>query len=417
MTKAAEVTNLPTVQKPRDIRVVSDQEPIMDTGRFEHMQRIASVMARCALVPTSLRGDDIETAIANCFLVVNQAVRWGMDPFAVAQCSSVIQGKLCYEGKLVSAVMQNNGVNLSFKFNDKTGDALEVTVSGKLPNEDEARTVSGTVGQWKTNNQQWSKDPKAMLCYRGSRAWSRIHNPAPMLGVYTQDEMEEAPPATPALLPPDPPGAETKTETPPVDQTQAGATTSDKPKRTRKPRTTKEKMTDIVVLSDEQWLKDLDGSFSGCEEASDLFAARDKYMQPQFGKVSRESWAAAEKVLSAHLKRINEAAEPEPETKAETKPAPEAVMPPDPPGATQEENLDIPADLRRAPRAAGEPEEFRKWVQLQLGACTVLEEVKVLWEKHIQPELDKDNIFPPDLADIMGMFKKRRLAITAEIRP
>lgn len=193
MSETAEnITTLPAVRKV-DRMVVTDVVPIFDTAKFEHMQRIANVMARCALVPAGLKvKDDIDGTMANCFLVVNQAVRWGMDPFAVAQCSSVIQGKLCYEGKLVSAVMQKHGVNLEFDFFEEgKGDALGVIVRGTLPGEQRAREVRGTVAQWKTANDQWKKDPRAMLCYRGARAWSRIHNPAPMLGVYTPDELEE----------------------------------------------------------------------------------------------------------------------------------------------------------------------------------------------------------------------------------
>jgi hypothetical protein len=48
----------------------------------------------------------MEQIMANCFLVVNQAVRWNMDPFAVAQCVSVVHGKLCYEGKLIAAIIE-----------------------------------------------------------------------------------------------------------------------------------------------------------------------------------------------------------------------------------------------------------------------------------------------------------------------
>ncbi len=98
----------------RQLIEVIDPVPVLDTSRFEHMQRIATVMARSSLIPESLctfgtkdNKQDLpyEQVLSNCFLVVNQAVRWGLDPFAVAQCVSVVHGKLCYEGKLVSAVL------------------------------------------------------------------------------------------------------------------------------------------------------------------------------------------------------------------------------------------------------------------------------------------------------------------------
>jgi hypothetical protein len=188
-------------QSPRahglgQIRTVQDAVPTLDTARFEHMQRIATVMAASSLVPETLRKDlEREAVLANCFLVVNQAVRWGMDPFAVAQCCSVVHGRICYEGKLVHAVIEAKlGVRLKYAFDEGKGDALGVTVSGQLPGEDEERTVDGTVAQWKTNgnNSPWSSPAnwKRQLRYRGAREWARAHAPAVLLGVYSDDEMD-----------------------------------------------------------------------------------------------------------------------------------------------------------------------------------------------------------------------------------
>ena len=84
----------------------TDVVDIMDTNRFEQMGRIANVMAISSLIPESLAGFyegtgnnrvfkpfPIETVKANCFLIVNQSVRWGLDPFAVAQATSIVRGK------------------------------------------------------------------------------------------------------------------------------------------------------------------------------------------------------------------------------------------------------------------------------------------------------------------------------------
>jgi hypothetical protein len=182
---------------------ITDPIPLLDTGRFEHMMRIAKVMASCSLIPDCLckeKNKDGEPAflpfeniLANCFLVVNQAVRWEMDPFAVAQCVSLVKGKLCYEGKLIAAVIEHKtGIRLAFSWNDEKGDKFGIVVSGKFDDEDEPRHVSGTVGDWKTTgtNSPWPKQPKLQLAYRGSREWARLHAPALMLGVYSPDEMD-----------------------------------------------------------------------------------------------------------------------------------------------------------------------------------------------------------------------------------
>jgi hypothetical protein len=192
---------------------VIDAVPILDTSRFEHMQRVATVMARSTLMPESLymtgKKDDkeqlpYEQIMSNCFLVVNQAVRWGLDPFAVAQCVSVVHGKLCYEGKLVSAVLQAKmGMSLHHHLTGE-GDAMRVYLSDRPFSEQiiaelrpgyrrqDMRIFDGSVAEWRTTGAgtPWTaKNFPRMLIYRGTRDWCRIYESALMLGVYTDDEL------------------------------------------------------------------------------------------------------------------------------------------------------------------------------------------------------------------------------------
>ncbi len=185
----------------RMVAPVADVIPVLDTARFEHMQRIATVIARSNMVPETLcmegqfdkkQSLPFDVVMANVFLVVNQAVRWGMDPFAVLQQAAVVHGKLCYEGKLVAAVLEAKlGVELDPVWNDKAGDAFGITITGRLPS-GKVREVSGTVGEWKTTgkNSPWG-NPRRQLLYRGTREWARWWAPGLLLGVYTDDELTD----------------------------------------------------------------------------------------------------------------------------------------------------------------------------------------------------------------------------------
>src|SRR5438093_1110780 len=74
----------PVVGRPREVINVQNQMiDVMDTGKFEQIQRIAGLMAYSSLTPKHLKGASREETSANCFRVINQALRWGMDPFAV----------------------------------------------------------------------------------------------------------------------------------------------------------------------------------------------------------------------------------------------------------------------------------------------------------------------------------------------
>lgn len=201
MSEIIETPSLPAVVTKREQLVTADAIPVLDTARFEHMQRIAVSMARSSLVPESLRTvgpkdskEDLpfETVVANCFRIVNFSVRAGIDPFAALDCCSLVHGKLCLEGKLVAAVIQAKlGIDLEYEWDEKPGDSLGIVVSGQFP-DGRVKTIKGTVGEWKTTgtNSPWPKQARKQLAYRGAREWARLHAPAILLGVYTPDELE-----------------------------------------------------------------------------------------------------------------------------------------------------------------------------------------------------------------------------------
>lgn len=152
--------------------------------------QLADVMAKASLIPDHLRNKP-----GDCLLVIMQAQRWGMDAVSVAQCTSVVRGKLCYEGKLVAAAMYAMGAidgRLRYDFSGQ-GEGRTVRVIGRPRGTDADQEVVGTVADWKTENGNWKKSPDDMLVYRGTRQWARRYAPESLLGVYTPDELEDAP--------------------------------------------------------------------------------------------------------------------------------------------------------------------------------------------------------------------------------
>lgn len=171
---------------------------LFDNGTFEQMSKIAHQLALSSLIPDSLKTEGnkdnkknlpIEVVTANCFRIVEQAQRWGMSPFAVIDCASVVHGKLMWEGKLVHAALEAMlGIRLDYRY-EGSGMSRKVIVSGQFKDEANPRTVEGTVGIWKTD--QWQVNAyDQRLAYRGAREWARRHAPSVLLGVYTDDEFE-----------------------------------------------------------------------------------------------------------------------------------------------------------------------------------------------------------------------------------
>lgn len=195
-------TPAPPVKAPRPLTPVVETDEtkyIMDSARFDQAQRVALTMAQSTITPKHLRFDSrterelsIQEKAANCFRIVNQALRWNMDPFAVMDKTYFVDGRLAYEGQLVASVIQTSGVlqgRLQHKF-DGQGDGLRVTISGTLKGESEPRTVELTVKQGRTKNAMWDKNPSQKLIYSATLLWARRHCPEVILGVMTDDDLD-----------------------------------------------------------------------------------------------------------------------------------------------------------------------------------------------------------------------------------
>ncbi len=197
---STEITERPAAVVSQKI-VVTDAVPMLDTGMFEHMQRVATVLAASPLLPDHLRGakrGDVFTPyeqnkiVANAFLVVNQAVRWMMDPFALAAESYVVGGKLAFQGKVIQALVNKRAglkTRLSYEFSG-AGDDRKVTVSGTFEGETERRSVEVVLKNVKTANQLWKTDPDQKLVYNGCIKWARRFASDVVLGVLTDEDLE-----------------------------------------------------------------------------------------------------------------------------------------------------------------------------------------------------------------------------------
>ena len=175
--------------------VVRDSGPVahlMDTARFNQLKLVAGVLANGSITPKHLRGNSPTETLANCIRVVNQAIRWELDPFAVADESYVIHGRLGFQGKLVAAVINTRADlvgGLAYEFTG-SGDDRTVTVSGIRHDWEEPRSVDLSVRQAQTENEMWRRDPDQKLVYSGAIRWARRHCPEIVLGVLTDDDVD-----------------------------------------------------------------------------------------------------------------------------------------------------------------------------------------------------------------------------------
>lgn len=170
---------------------------------MDRLVRFATLMADSkATVPAHLAGKP-----ADCLAVTMQAAQWGMNPFAVAQKTHVVNGTLGYEAQLVNAVVSSSNLlatRLNYKWDGdwskvsgktEKSPSLTVTVWATIKGESEPRTLTISMAQAGVRNSPlWEQDPRQQLAYLCVKRWARLHAPDVLLGVYTPDELQEAAP-------------------------------------------------------------------------------------------------------------------------------------------------------------------------------------------------------------------------------
>ena len=194
--------------------LVLKEQILNDDAIVNRLTRLAEMMS-CAktMVPDGIRGN-----VGDCFLVCVQAQAWGMTPFAVAQKTFTVKGKMGFEAQLISAVItrhaltgkprfdyggswekvlgkftikNNNGKDftaIGWKPQDEEG--LYVDISATLNGETEPRTMRVFLNQAHPRQSSiWATDPKQQLAYTAIKKFARLHCPECILGVQDKDDL------------------------------------------------------------------------------------------------------------------------------------------------------------------------------------------------------------------------------------
>lgn len=218
---------LAPVEQPR-LEIAATDRPgraIFLPENFAQAMQMADLMARGLGVRPWMRGKP-----EACFMVLQQAMRWGMDPYAVANKAYETNGTVAYEAQLVAAVINTSGEILGRLKIEWEGEpskkaqlrppprrrennndprdprnepqqawtppddeTLVCRVSGRIKSdpddlkvlEQELRTITVR------NSPLWQTNPKLQLAYHATRSWARLYTPEILLGVYTPDELAD----------------------------------------------------------------------------------------------------------------------------------------------------------------------------------------------------------------------------------
>lgn len=216
-------TNLPAAQPQR--HAVQNIQPMLDTARFEQFQRASKAIMHSGFLNPSVRGESPEQCFSNMMLVFDLSDRWKLPALSIAMGIAIVHNKVVYEGKLIAAMLEASlGVQLQYWWTGERGALdyriyvsdrpfLELAPPDATPAEQMDainkmlrpgvqipgwRIIDGSVNDWRTfqknssnPNPSWTgAATQNQLAYRGAREWARRYEPAQMLGVYGDDEID-----------------------------------------------------------------------------------------------------------------------------------------------------------------------------------------------------------------------------------
>lgn len=217
-------TNIITTEQTPN--TISASNTIFNVQALTQLQEVAGLMSQATVtVPDHLRGNP-----ADCMAIIMQAMQWGMNPYAVAQKTHLVNGVLGYEAQLVNAVISSSSAIVGRFHYKYEGDwekcsrtrvetvkktakgggiyekketipcwtsedeyGLSVRVGAVLRGESEITWgepvfLSSVITR---NSPLWTSNPKQQLAYLALKYWARLYCPDVILGVYTPDELEE----------------------------------------------------------------------------------------------------------------------------------------------------------------------------------------------------------------------------------
>lgn len=193
-------TNIITTEQAPN--TISASNAVFNVQALGQLTAFAELMAQSAVtVPKHLAGKP-----ADCMAIVMQAMQWGMNPYAVAQKTHLVNGVLGYEAQLVNAVISSSSA-IQGRFHYEYGGDWE-KIAGKKDGRDELglyiRVGAVLRGEaeitWgepiyladitTRNSPLWKTAPKQQIAYLAVKYWARLYCPEVILGVYSPDEVE-----------------------------------------------------------------------------------------------------------------------------------------------------------------------------------------------------------------------------------
>lgn len=165
---------------------------LLDSDRFNHLQRVAKLFASTDLVPPKFKNN-----VGNCFVALQMALQSKINPMVFMQNCYIVSDRLALETKLAVSMLHNSGLIIGIIGYKLSGTKAEpactafVTLKSTGERIEHTLTWDTVVSNGWNSNKPWRSDPQMMIMYRSAMRLIRAHFPDVLMGCYSVDEHDD----------------------------------------------------------------------------------------------------------------------------------------------------------------------------------------------------------------------------------
>lgn len=194
----------PLDEKERALMLAKETSMWLNVAKFEQCQRIAQMLSKTDFVPAAFRNN-----VGNCMIAMDLADRMRAHPLMIMQTMYIVHGRPGFEGKLLSALVNNSG---------RYKDPLEYEWKGEegkpawgcrayATRKSTGKVVKGPWVDWKMvvaegwnkpkgygdkqQQSKWVTMPELMFMYRAAAYFVNANDSDLKMGMQTVEEIED----------------------------------------------------------------------------------------------------------------------------------------------------------------------------------------------------------------------------------
>jgi hypothetical protein len=188
----------------RALALASETSVFLNVAKFEQMQRVAHMLSKSDFVPEKFRGN-----VGNCIVALDLAERMQMHPIMLMQTMYIVHGSPGFEGKFMSALINNSGRYtdpLEYEWKGKEGKTNSHPGWGCRAYATRKQTGKVVYGPWVTWEMvvlegwnkpkgsmasKWIAMPELMFMYRAASFFVNANDSDLKMGMQTMEELED----------------------------------------------------------------------------------------------------------------------------------------------------------------------------------------------------------------------------------